>query len=739
MRTLAEQTFECAETWLRSHQMEKTVGLHLLMGGESSAKWEQNPEANAILIGTQDMLLSRALNRGYGMSRFRWPLHYALLNNDCLWIFDEVQLMGAGLPTTAQLAAFRETLGTAKSSRTWWMSATSNPDWLNTVDFKCGSLAPSIILEDESDLKDETVSRLRNARKKLEFCENSTATLPKLASEIINQSNARSGFTLVVVNTVKKARELHAALTKQLPRSPESPTPILLHSQFRPKDRGEILHGLLHAEGKSIIAVSTQIVEAGVDISARTLFTEMAPWSCLVQRFGRCNRRGIETNATIHLIPADKPAPYDDEQLEEAKRLINLLINADKDASPRNLSEIPIPDCDKPASKHVIRKRDFIDLFDTTPDLAGNDIDIERWVRDADDSKVSLFWRTWEGSAKDLPPPQGSDFPAPHRHELCPAPIGETRDWINKSKLTLRRWDHLTNSWEKVPKEFGKSSLIPGHIYLLPSEAGGYSRATGFDPKSSPSVQPVHEQSDEASDATGGDHLSQGSWQSIAIHTDHVVHELEEIIQGTGLDLEALRHAARWHDLGKAHAAFQGKIDITQATTPEGLPHQPHAKAPNSAWLKTTRAISAARKHFRHELASALAILQPVVTTIPEEQKDLVAWLVAAHHGKIRLSIRSLPNETLVDDPTKRFARGVWDGDHLEPVTLGGNITSPAITLSLEPMELGLCFEPPFEGQPSWTERMLNLRDAGDIGPLRLAYWETLLRAADERASAKHP
>jgi hypothetical protein len=33
---------------------------------------------------------------------------------------------------------------------------------------------------------------------------------------------------------------------------------------------------------------------------------------------------------------------------------------------------------------------------------------------------------------------------------------------------------------------------------------------------------------------------------------------------------------------------------------------------------------------------------------------------------------------------------------------------------------------------------MLALRDAPELGPLRLAYWETLLRAADERASAKN-
>src|SRR6266542_878034 len=53
--------------------------------------------------------------------------------------------------------------------------------------------------------------------------------------------------------------------------------------------------------------------------------------------------------------------------------------------------------------------------------------------------------------------------------------------------------------------------------------------------------------------------------------------------------------------------------------------------------------------------------------------------------------------------------------------------------LSLEPMELGLCEKAPFAGQPSWTERMLRLRDK--LGPFRLAYLEAVLRAADMRAS----
>ena len=108
------------------------------MGGEDDDDWDLHPENETILIGTQDMLLSRALNRGYAASRARWPMHFGLLNTDCLWVFDEVQLMGSGLATTTQLEAFRWLLGSKDGHRcrSIWMSATLQRDWLKTVDLR---------------------------------------------------------------------------------------------------------------------------------------------------------------------------------------------------------------------------------------------------------------------------------------------------------------------------------------------------------------------------------------------------------------------------------------------------------------------------------------------------------------------------------------------------------------------------------------------------------------------------
>jgi len=121
MRTLVEQTKREAQRWLIELRMHELIGVHLLMGGADAGNWAEYPERDSILIGTQDMLLSRALNRGYGMSRYRWPMHFGLLNNDSLWVMDETQLMGVGLTTTAQLQGLRSKLGTYSVTQSVWM------------------------------------------------------------------------------------------------------------------------------------------------------------------------------------------------------------------------------------------------------------------------------------------------------------------------------------------------------------------------------------------------------------------------------------------------------------------------------------------------------------------------------------------------------------------------------------------------------------------------------------------
>lgn len=174
MRVLVEQTAQNTRSWIenlansKSIPLEKCPHVYVLMGGEIDDDWDRYPERDAILIGTQDQLLSRALNRGYAMSRFRWPVQFGLLNNDCLWVMDEIQLMGSGLATTTQMEAFRNSFGTFSPVRSIWMSATMQQDWLKTIDFanSCDSLSELILSKEDKDTP--SVKKRFEAKKPLE-------------------------------------------------------------------------------------------------------------------------------------------------------------------------------------------------------------------------------------------------------------------------------------------------------------------------------------------------------------------------------------------------------------------------------------------------------------------------------------------------------------------------------------------------------------------------------------------
>lgn len=756
------------------------IPVYVLMGGEEEEDWDLYPERAAVIIGTQDMLLSRALNRGYAASRSRWPMQFGLLNTDCLWVFDEVQLMGSGLATTAQLEAFRKRWAGkdgygpngSNGCLSVWMSATLDPAWLETVDFDPVALGAPLQLS-EDDLRLELIQTRVNAVKTLEFTHARVGDSEGLASEVLKE-HIPGGRTLVVLNTVKRAREFYRALVGGRRRAPDDDVcpvctrngarVVLLHSRFRPQDRQrQLALAMAEPTAARTIIISTQVIEAGVDLDAHVLFTELAPWPALVQRFGRCNRRGNVPGAKVFVIDlpgrkkdADEFAlPYTREELEMAREYLDQfkggsVAPAELEKAMSRLGAEQRSQLFKFEHEYVLRYKDLIELFDTTPDLAGNDLDIDRFVRAVDESDVFVFWRDYgdprNASPNASPRAAGGVEPAPARDELCPVPFAELRNFAGakERRRLIWRWDFLERRWERVERD----RVFPGQVYLVHASAGGYEKWIGWDPTLEHTVEALQAYSGEP-DSTESETFSHaGAWQTVAEHAERVIKTLGEILDQLQLkehDRRALLLAARWHDRGKAHAAFISKLNPGKLQCGDAIrcltPPNALGKAPADCWRDHgSRAEDDPnyRKYFRHELASALAVLTASESLIPAELRDLVAYLVAAHHGKVRLSIRSLPEEKVPDRKRPdgqpvRFARGVWDGDELPETDLGGGVLAPAVRLSLEPMELGLCEEEPFQGQPSWLERMLRLRDLH--GPFRLAYLEALLRAADMRVS----
>lgn len=729
MRVLVEQTRDIIAGFLKALELDSEIELHVLMGGEDETDWSLTPEKEAVLIGTQDMLLSRALNRGYAMSRFRWPIPFGLLNSDALWVVDEVQLMGAGVPTTAQLDAFRSSQGAFGPVHTMWMSATVEPAWLKTVDHPAPVEKQIFVLKpderEEARIKKglEAVKTLNKLEMKAGAA---SASYPKeLAEKVINLHRAGSQ-TIVIANTVGRARDIYTALRKVLEKKYKDgpgPETLLVHSRFRPRERAAKLAQLLKpaaSESPGRIVVSTQVIEAGVDISSALLITELAPWASIVQRFGRCNRYGESAAAAAKWIDLAAKAypPYDEKMMEEARLKLQQLEGCS--ASP-----VSLPPATAAAEQlHVLRRKDLFELFDTAPDLSGNDVDISRFIRDGGETSLYLCWRFWPKKEALMP-----DEPAPRREELCPVPVGQFREYMRDKKAEPWIWDYRDRRWRRIYQ----NELFPGQQLILHGEAGGYCLQTGWSPDSAEHVEPLEPERVLTPEAGGDDPYSfSGSWQTLAEHSTQTVLEIEGMAAALGSnllpdgDLKVLVEAARWHDLGKAHPVFQETL-LAGLAEDEKLSYadQLWAKAPH----RPGHVFTHSRPHFRHELASLLALL---LSDASPGLKELTLYLIAAHHGKVRLAIRSIPGS----DGHKRanagpnVILGIEEGDVLPAVDLGGGNTLPPVRLSLQPAELGSGND-----RASWLSITLSLLDT--LGPFRLAYLEAMLRTADIRASIK--
>ena len=774
MRTLVDQSVEVIQKWLdklaevNQESAETKICVHQLMGGAISNDWDRSPDRDCIIVGTQDQILSRCLNRGYSMSKYKWPIHFGLLNQDCLFVVDETQLMGAGFRTTSQLQGLRETWGTYGTTKTVWMSATLDAERLTTADYKPDfeKEGASFRLNDEDKAHLQVKQRLDAKKELRQFAiacpakEKEEATyLDALTKQIATAAeNARkadgsAGLVLVICNRVRRAQALYSALRSKTQNL------LLIHSRFRAGDRANLNQKLLDNNNLSGIVVATQAIEAGVDLSAQVLFTELSPWASFVQRVGRCNRKGEDNGSAIVYwmdfkdLSEESARPYEVEELEKTREFLGRLADVGP-ASLRSfwdgldLEERPV----QRIEGLVPRKHDLMQLFDTSTDLAGHDVDISPFIRDAKNADVAIAWRDWTG---DAPP---DDAPVLQRDELCQVGIGSAKEFLKIKTVKGYTFNRLQKSWILVKPD----EIYPGIMILVNRELGGYDGAIGFTGHVKHKPEAV-EILDIKPDSDSSDERSKGANEFVSLkqHSNDIVMELKKFLENLNKDGEnfdqlpvaELERSARWHDAGKAHPEFQAM-----------LTNGNDAKQQQDLWAKsdgqkTNYRYPADRRGFRHELVSALLILQ-------RDEEFLVAYLAASHHGKVRMTIQPRPTEQAPSDRAieqstpednkpnrppelkagvagpQRFALGVHEGDAIPEIDLGDGLEIGAMRVSLACMELGGTLKVQMmdgvvelKADRSWTDRSVELLEK--YGPFKLAFLEALIRVADWEASAK--
>lgn len=800
MRVLVEQTENEVRKslerlgllWTEGDNHRGKVGVHLLMGGADAKGWHLYPEECAVLIGTQDMLLSRAMNRGYASPRARWPMEFGLLNQDSLWVMDEVQLMDVGFATSMQLQAFRDDETSAghtiRPCFTWWMSATLQAEWLikspdtrNMAEIVVHTGIPSSVRT--GHLWDDV-----NKPCRLESASDEKGLAQLILREYLDTGRMARGVCLVVVNTVDRAVKIHDLLRDNNRLKDEGVEIRLVHSRFRPAERvswrSKFLNRAACEPGHKRIIIATQVIEAGVDISAALLITELAPWASLVQRFGRCARWGGDAGViVIDFSPKDdkSAAPYMKDELDAAREALSCIV----DAAPFHLEAFEeshpelLPRLYPFEPEHLLLRHEVGELFDTTPDLSGADIDVSRFIRSGEERDIRVFWI--EIPEKTEPSPD--IWPA--REALCTVPFLKARDWLCGEEKTSKKprlkekmhawvWDWLNGVWKKAERR----DLYPGQTVLVAANCGGYNQTSGWDPTNRKPVVPVVGSDalpqDKADANPSSDALSVSQWQTIAVHgqeTGKIAKKMAEALVPVFASLLDL--TGRCHDTGKAHEAFQASIKEV-AGKPQG---ELLAKAPKDVWLKGNNLYrmknSEHRAGFRHELVSVLSLFallqrlnpdhpallgpwrellaaagfEPSAAISPHQSLNLLeqeildleagtfnllVYLICTHHGKVRLAWHASPVDQAANDAQPRIM-GVKDGDNIPDISLvdsnGGIQKLNGFSVDLSVAAAGLN---PKTGM-GWTERVLKLLETH--GPFTLAWMEAIFRAADQRAS----
>ena len=278
---------------------EDPLGVAALRGGiPIDGEWARRPEQPWVTVSTVDHFGSRLLFRGYGVSERMRPVHAGLAGNDCLVILDEVHLSQAFAHTLREASSIGEIPSVCSVNsdilprrfQIVEMSATPASDGINRF-----RLVPED-LEASQGLKQVAEARKRAKLVEVGGIRPAHETVPKEVLRLLGKElRANEKSVGVIVNRVRTAREIHAALRGR------GIAAHLVTGRMRPIGRERALEEISQCVdpdrpaplGERTVVVATQAIEVGADFSFDALITEAAPIDSLRQRLGRLDRRGM--------------------------------------------------------------------------------------------------------------------------------------------------------------------------------------------------------------------------------------------------------------------------------------------------------------------------------------------------------------------------------------------------------------------------------------------------------------
>ena len=216
-------------------------------------------------------------------------------------IFDEIQSLN---PQFIQI--FNELIEfLTKTCKATVLLSTATQPLLDKVHSLGDHQLSSITLAPDSELSCCN-DQLRKEFKRVEFYDitnkNRKMTTEEIA-ELVWKEAKGTGNVLVVLNTKKAVENLYLKVKElfNADLAKENFALQVLTTNIYPKDRQKRIYDIKQnlAKQKKMIVISTQLIEAGVDVSFDVVFRSVAGLDSIIQSGGRCNRHGNNTTGKL--------------------------------------------------------------------------------------------------------------------------------------------------------------------------------------------------------------------------------------------------------------------------------------------------------------------------------------------------------------------------------------------------------------------------------------------------------
>lgn len=402
--------------------LERDLPVSTLRGQHvDNRDWLEDPTSPAIIVGTVDMIGSRLLFEGYGVSRKMRPYHAGLLGVDTLVVLDEAHLVPPFEKLLASIGRDDRPFGPQDEA----LQAVLPPFKFMSLSATGRGTSGEVFGLTDEDRKPGTITRQRlDARKRLQVAPLDEAeTLPlALARRAwdLSAQGQKPIRCLIFSNERKVAQEAQRELQKLSKNASLAVETDLFVGGRRVYERqqaAERLKNLGFIAGSARQATfaaflfATSAAEVGVDLDADHMVCDLVAWERMVQRLGRVNRRG-EGSAEVVVVRA----PTKDDNLEARLNSVVALLETlpalvpnGFDASPGAIADLKQRSIEEdsmqrqfaaastPAPLHPPLTRPLLEAWSMTSlEVHTGRPQIEPWLRGwevVDEPQTTIIWR----------------------------------------------------------------------------------------------------------------------------------------------------------------------------------------------------------------------------------------------------------------------------------------------------------------------------------------------------------